>query len=412
MRIQIITAGTTGSVMPYTGLAHRLMAEGHDVELVAHAKFAALVECCGLRVRPMAADPFEALIGVHSRLQTGRSPGALLRFARAARQAAVSLTDAILAAADPKADVILLSSIAAPVGRVVARYHGVRSMGVFLQPDTPTSEFPPCLMALRAPSPMNRQRGKAVNAVLDASSSSVYRHLGRELGLSGLSGVRMRREREREQWPIWHGFSPSVVAKPKDWRPGLDVAGYWWPHECPNWEPPTDLRDFLASGPPPVFVGFGSMMPGDPQQLADLAVRALRLAGLRGVIQSGWAGLSAETDDVTTIGHIPHHWLMPQTAAVVHHAGAGTTAAGLRAGVPAVPVPVFTDQPWWAAHLVRLGAAPAALSYRDLTAERLAAALRQATGEPSFARRSAALADRLAQEDGTGLVVRAIEESA
>ncbi|MQM25226.1 glycosyltransferase [Glycomyces albidus] len=409
MRIQIITAGTTGSVLPYTGLGHRLLAEGHDVELVVHAKFAASAGCCGLRVRPMETDPFEALMGVHSRLRkAGRSPGALLEFTRAAGRAAVSLADAIIDAADPKADLMLLSSIAAPAGRAVARYHGVDSMGVFLQPETPTAAFSPCLTALRGPSRLNRQRGRAVNAALDLLSAGVYRHLGRKLGFPGLSGGRERRDRERERWPIWHGFSPSVVARPRDWRPGLEVAGYWWPHECPSWEPPARLRDFLASGPPPVFVGFGSMMPGDPERLADLTVRALRLAGVRGVVQSGWAGLDAKDDDVITIGSVPHHWLMPWTAAAVHHAGAGTTAAGLRAGVPAVPVPVFTDQPWWAAHLVRLGAAPAALSYRDLTAERLASALRQAVGESAFAHRSAALARRLAKEDGAGVVARAI----
>lgn len=409
MRVQIITAGTTGSVMPYTGLGHRLLAEGHDVELVAHAKFAAPAGCCGLRVRPLAADPFEALMGVHSRLLgEGRSPRALLAFARAANRAAVSLADAVLAAADPKADLILLSSIAAPAGREAARRHGVASMGVFLQPDAPTAAFPPCLTALRPPGRLNRHRGRAVNAALDLCSAGVYRHLGRRLGRPGLGGGRLRRERERERWPIWHGFSPSIVPRPEDWRPGLDVAGYWWPHECPDWEPPSRLRDFLASGPPPVFVGFGSMMPGDPERLADLTVRALRLAGVRGVVQSGWAGLAAEDDDVITVGTTPHHWLMPQTAAVVHHAGAGTTAAGLRAGVPAVPVPVFTDQPWWAAQLVRAGAAPEALSYRDLTAERLAAALRRAVGDPVFASRAAALAGRLAREDGAGAVARAV----
>jgi sterol 3beta-glucosyltransferase len=413
MRIQIITAGTTGSVMPYTGLGHRLLAEGHDVDLVVHTKFAAAAGCCGLRVRPLEADPFEALIGFHGRLRgTGRSPGALLEFARAAGRAATDLADAIIAAADPKADLLLLSSIAAPAGRAVARYHGIASMGVFLQPDTPTAAFSPCLMPLRPQSPVNRLRGRALNAVLDAAASGVHRHLGRTLGLRGLGAARMRRERERRRWPIWHGFSPAVVPRPRDWRPGLGVAGYWWPHECPNWEPPARLRDFLASGPEPAFVGFGSMMPGDPERLADLAVRALRLAGLRGVVQSGWAGLTAEDDGVITVGTVPHHWLMPHTAAVVHHAGAGTTAAGLRAGVPAVPVPVFTDQPWWAAHLVRAGAAPEALPYRELSAERLAAALRRATGESAFARRASALAGRLAREDGAGVVARAVEAAA
>ncbi|GHF21384.1 glycosyltransferase [Streptomyces morookaense] len=414
MRIQIITAGTTGSVAPYTGLGHRLVAEGHDVEIATHPKFAPMVTCCGrLRMRPLEADPFEELMGAHSRFRGAqRSPGAVLRLARATERAALALVDGILAAANPKADVFLLSTLAAPIGRVVAQYHSVPSMGVFLQPDVPTSAFPPCTAAWRPPGYGNRLRGRAANALLDALYSAAHRNLHARLGLAHRSGHRLRQERERGRWPIWHGYSPSVVPRPADWRPGLKVAGYWWPHECPGWEPPQQVADFLAAGPPPVFIGFGSMMPGDPRRLGAIASGALRKAGLRGIVQSGWAGLSVQGDDVLTVGALPHGWLMPRTAAVVHHAGAGTTAAGLRAGVPAVPVPVFTDQPWWAARLTRLGVSPGALPYEQLTAGRLAEALRRVTSEPRFARRAVELAGRLGREDGAGAVARAVAETA
>ncbi|MEU4210948.1 glycosyltransferase [Streptomyces sp. NPDC026206] len=411
MRIQIITAGTMGSVAPYTGLGHRLFAEGHDVEIAAHARFTDVVACCGLGMRALEADPFEELLGAHSRFRRAvRSPGSVLRVVRATEQAALSLVDGILAAVDPKADLVLLSAIAAPIGRVVAQYHDIPSMGVFLQPDTPTAAFSPCTMPWKPPGFANRLRGHAANAVLDTLYATANRSLHARLGLAYRSGHRLRVERERRGWPIWHGFSPSVVPLPADWRPGLGIAGYWWPHECADWEPPALVTDFLAAGPAPVFVGFGSMMPGEPEQLAGITARALRQAGLRGVVQSGWAGLSVMNDDVITVGPVPHGWLMPRTAAVVHHAGAGTTAAGLRAGVPAVPVPVLTDQPWWAERLVRLGVSPGALPYASLTADRLAGALRRATGEPRFARRATQLAARLGLEDGAGAVARAIAD--
>ncbi|MFI9201274.1 glycosyltransferase [Streptomyces sp. NPDC053048] len=411
MRIQIITAGTMGSVAPYTGLGHRLLAEGHEVEIVTHARFTDVVTCCGLGMRPLEADPFEELLGVHSRAQGARSPRVVLGFARAVERAALTLVDGILAALDPKADVVLLSSIAAPIGRVVARYHNVPSMGVFLQPDVPTAAFAPCTMPWKPPGPANRLRGRAANGVLDALYAAAHRNLHARLGLAHRSGHRLRAERERDRWPIWHGYSPSVVPRPADWRPGLRVAGYWWPHECADWEPPRPVTDFLAAGPPPVFVGFGSMMPGDSERLGELTARALRQAGLRGIVQSGWAGLDVAGDDVITVGPLPHGWLMPRTAAVVHHAGAGTTAAGLRAGVPAVPVPVLTDQPWWAARLARLGVSPGVLPFADLTVGRLAGALRRATGDPRFARRAVELAGRVGREDGAGAVVRAVAET-
>ncbi|MFI0938600.1 glycosyltransferase [Streptomyces sp. NPDC021020] len=419
MRIQIITVGTTGSVAPYSGLAHRLLAEGHEVELVTHAKFAGAMACCGLTVRPLEADPFASLISARTRLQaTARGFDALRTFrslgsfVRTAEQGMLSLVDSILAAADPKADLLLLSSMAAPLGSVIARYHGVASMGVFLQPDVPTSEFSHCTLAWRSESRANIPRARAANALLDTAYRTANRELHARLGLPHRSGRRLRVDRERGRWPIWHGYSPWVVPHPADWRPGLHEAGYWWPHECPDWRPPALVTDFLAAGPPPVLIGFGSMMPGDPQQLGESAARALRQARLRGIVQSGWAGLSVVDDDVITVDALPHSWLMPRTAAVVHHAGAGTTAAGLRAGVPAVPVPVMTDQPWWAARLVQLGVAADAIPCTELTPARLAAALTRATRDPGLARRAAAAAGRLAQEDGAGAVARAVAESA
>lgn len=412
MRIQIITAGTTGSVAPYTGLGHRLRDEGHDVEIVTHAKFADMVTCCGLRMRPLGADPFEELLGAHERLRApGRSPGAALEFVRATRRAAVALADGLLSAVDPKADLLLLSSLVAPLGRVVAQYHGLPSMGAFLQPDTPTAAFSPCTTPWQPPGQANRLRGHAANAVLDALYGAANRALHARLGLAFRSGHRLRSDRERSRWPIWHGYSPVVLPRPADWRPGLRVAGYWWPHECPDWEPPALVTDFLAAGPPPVLVGFGSMMPGGPERLAGITARALRKAGLRGVVQSGWAGLSVVNDDVITVGALPHGWLMPRMAAVVHHAGAGTTAAGLRAAVPSVPVPVMTDQPWWAARLVRLGVSPGVLPLAGLNADRLAEALRRATGDPRYTLRAAELAARVGLEDGAGAVARGIAEA-
>jgi sterol 3beta-glucosyltransferase len=93
-------------------------------------------------------------------------------------------------------------------------------------------------------------------------------------------------------------------------------------------------------------------------------------------------------------------------AAVIHHAGAGTAAAGLRAGVPAVSVPMIGDQPFWAARLAALGTGPRPIRYKRLSAQALAAAIRDAITRPSY--RAQALASRLASEDGTAPVVNAL----
>ncbi|MFJ3216488.1 glycosyltransferase [Kitasatospora sp. NPDC086801] len=200
--------------------------------------------------------------------------------------------------------------------------------------------------------------------------------------------------------PVFHGFSPLVVPRPEDWPSRVEVAGYWWPARPDGWQPPTELVDFLQAGPPPVFIGFGSMAPEQGERLSELVAAAVKRAGVRAVVQEGWADLDVRGDDVLAIGDVPHDWLFPRAAAVVHHAGAGTTAAGLRAGVPALPVPVMADQPFWASRLRRLGVAPRPLPFQDLTAEALGDAITACLSEPAHRHRAAELARGIAAEDG------------
>jgi UDP:flavonoid glycosyltransferase YjiC (YdhE family) len=202
-----------------------------------------------------------------------------------------------------------------------------------------------------------------------------------------------------------------VLPRPRDWRAGLDVVGYWWPHRPADWSPPSPLVDFLAAGPAPVFLGFGSMAGGQGGWLTELTVEALRLAGVRAVVQAGWAGLDGLGDDVFTVGDVPHEWLFPRMSAVVHHGGAGTTGAGLRAGVPTVTTPIYADQPLWGARVQALGAGPAPLPMRNLTPVALATAIRAATTNPDHRAAAGRLAEQIATEDAITPVRQAVNQS-
>jgi UDP:flavonoid glycosyltransferase YjiC (YdhE family) len=134
---------------------------------------------------------------------------------------------------------------------------------------------------------------------------------------------------------------------------------------------------------------------------------------VRALVQSGWANLDAtDGDDILTIGAAPHSWLLPRTAAVVHHGGAGTTAAGLRAGIPAVTTPIYADQPLWGGRLAALGVGPAPVPFTRLNAERLGEAIREVVSRPSYRDRAAALGRVLATEDGAAPVVAAVDRLA
>ncbi|MGI5380265.1 glycosyltransferase [Streptomyces sp. CA-251387] len=402
-----MTAGSRGDVAPYTGLGHALSAAGHEVTLVTHGRFERLVAGSGVRFHPLPVDPRAELESERGQSlhRSATGVGKLMRVVAMARALAGRMTDDMLTAARDS-DVLLLAASTAPLGQAIAEGLALPSIELPLQPLAPTREFGPPMLGGRSWGGLgNRVAGHGVNLAIERVFSAAVPEVRAKLGPARRAAPGTRRGR------VLHGFSPLVVPRPRDWRPDLEVAGYWWPYDGEA-HLPSELRDFLDAGPPPVFVGLGSATVPDPAGLSAEVVGALRRAGLRGVIQRGWGGLEADGDDVLTIGDVPHSALFPRMAAVVHHCGAGTTAAGLRAGVPAVPVPVQFDEGFWAARLFALGVAPRALPLRTCTAEALAAALRQATADPSYGRRARALADGLRAEDGAAPVVDAVNRLA
>ncbi|MFJ6125388.1 glycosyltransferase [Streptomyces griseoviridis] len=405
-----MTAGSRGDVAPYTGLGHGLARAGHQVTLVTHAPFEPLVSGSGVRFHPLPVDPRAELEssrgrGLH-RSTTGA--GKLVRLAALARSLIDRMTGDLVAAAR-SSDLLLLSAPLGPLGHTLAEGFGLPCLDVPLQPLSATREFaPPMLSAGSWGAVGNRVAGQAMSLAVEQVFAGVLPSLRRELGLPRRGALAGRRARERSAPPVLHGFSRLVVPRPRDWRPGLEVTGYWWPYDGER-RLPAEVEEFLDAGPPPVFVGLGSATVPRPDLLSAAVVRALRRAGLRGVFQRGWSGLSADGDDMLTIGEAPHSLLFPRMAAVVHHAGAGTTAAGLRAGVPAVPAPIQFDEGFWASRLVGLGVAPGALPLGRLTEESLRLALVRATRDPAFARRAWELGARIRAEDGVAPVLGAVE---
>jgi UDP:flavonoid glycosyltransferase YjiC (YdhE family) len=316
------------------------------------------------------------------------------------------LGDGVVAAVSAGTDVLLTAFGPAPLGRLVAEAFGIPSVGVYLAPGVPTREFPP--PGLPVTGHLSAAENLAAGNTMLARTGSLYTDVLQRLRTAlDLPAGTEQDARPAEDWPICHGFSAAVVPRPGDWPPAVRLTGYWWPARPAGWQPPDVLVDFLAAGPPPVFIGFGSMT-ATHERLNDIVAAAAKRAHVRAVVQAGWAELEATGDDTLLVGELPHDWLFPRTAAVVHHAGAGTTGAGLRAGVPAVPVPFLVDQPFWADRLHRLGVAPRPLPLHELTADTLAKALCACLERSTYRHRAMELAARIGAEDGASGVLSLI----
>ena len=231
------------------------------------------------------------------------------------------------------------------------------------------------------------------------------------LGLETLPLLEPFGDLDRQQQLLLYAYSAAVAPPPPDWGKWIEVTGYWFLDRPTDWRPPPALAAFLDEGPPPVCIGFGSMTNRDPTELARTVARALDLTGQRAVVLTGWGGLPPGElpREIFAIDSVPHDWLFPRVAAVVHHGGAGTTAAGLRAGVPTIIVPFFADQFFWGKRVFDLGVGPRPIPRKRLDADTLATAIWAATTDPDMHGRASALSERIRAEDGVARAVATFE---
>ena len=206
------------------------------------------------------------------------------------------------------------------------------------------------------------------------------------------------------------GFSPAVLPRPADWAPWVGVTGFWFADAAADYTPPPELRAFLDAGPPPVASGFSSQVVRDGDALARAVIDGVEQSGLRAVLLGGYGALArvTPTAQACPVTSVPHAWLFPRVAAVVHHGGSGSTAEALRAGVPNMAVPFGYDQPLWGARLAALGVGPAPIAASALTAEALAEALRQLTTNAGMRARATAVGEVIRSEDGVARAVATV----
>lgn len=403
--VTIFALGSRGDILPYAALGKGLCAAGHRVCFVTTENFESTIVSRGLDFCPIPGNAQTIVRDAGANmLALVRSFGELSR--------CFTHDTGWLASILQKTDVILNQLPGGLYGYDLAEKYGVPIMLVAVIPLTRTSTFPMVgWPSWLAPVPGYNQLSYRVAEQMawQMFRPTINRWRREELGLAKTPVGGYFADLYERGVPVLNGFSAHVVARPPDWGDHIHITGYWFP-EDEAWQPPDDLCRFLQDGPPPVFIGFGSMPLRRPERTADAILGALRQSGQRAVLHSGWGGLGDHllSDQVFPIDYAPYGWLFPRMAAVVHHGGSGTTAFGLRAGVPSLVVPFLFDQFYWGRRIAALGVGPAPVPYRRLSAERLTAALALAVGDAHMRQRAAALGARIRAEDGIAAAVEII----
>jgi UDP:flavonoid glycosyltransferase YjiC (YdhE family) len=232
----------------------------------------------------------------------------------------------------------------------------------------------------------------------------INRFRERALGLDPISLIWAPGMLSRLRIPYTYCWSPALIPKPKDWGQHISISGFYFLSLASTYTPAPELSEFLAAGPSPVYIGFGSIVVDDPDSMTKMIFEAVKKAGVRALVSKGWGGLGADDmnipEGVFMLGNVPHDWLFKHVSCVVHHGGAGTTAAGIATGKPTVVVPFFGDQPFWGAMVARAGAGPQPIPYKLLTADKLADAIAEAL-KPETLQKAEELGAKIKEEKGS-----------
>ena len=420
MRYAIIAFGSRGDVQPHIALGTRLHATGHAVRIITHALFEPLVRCLELDFSPVVGDPQEIVSNASGQQWLGSGTNFLSFFQRFTHIAEPLIQQAMLDCWQgcQGCDALVYSPLAVCTAPSIAEKLAIPSWIGAGQPLTPTSAF---ASPFFPPFPLSfNWLSSRYNRLTYGLSARIFWRLLRPtvnkarqdiLQLPPLHDIWLYENLSRQHFRILYYYSPSVLPQPLDWSGNNAVTGYWFLDDPLDWQPPHDLVDFLAAGPPPVYVGFGSMQTRNPALLTETVLKALKLAEQRGILLTGWGGLSQSNlpDSVYKVDFVPHDWLFPQVAAVVHHGGAGTMAASLRTGVPSVLIPFFGDQPFWGQCFSTMGVIPPPILRKKLTAERLAENIRLAVHDADLRTRVHALSKHIRSEDGLEVAVKIVQ---
>jgi sterol 3beta-glucosyltransferase len=386
MRITLIAFGSRGDVQPHIALGAGLQTAGNSVRVVTHTLFEPLIRRLGLEFSLVEIDPRDVVDDKAGQDWLGSGTNFLQFFQRFSRIAEPLIQQALRDCwhASQGSDMLVFSPLAIGFASSIAEKLGVPYWIGAGQPLTPTRA---CAIPFfpQAPGWLPFGRGLYHRSTYLWSAQLYWRLLlqpmnkaRREvLDLPPMSPNWLYEQLRKQAIRMLYYFSPTVLPRPVDWNERNQLTGYWYLEDplgaLPNWRPSAELVKFLATG-----------RGGIGEAICDRDL----------------------PENIFVLDYVPHDWLFPQLSAVVHHGGAGTMAAAVRAGIPAVIIPFFGDQPFWGQRFYELGVTPAPIPQKRLTVERLARAIQLVTKDETIHTRMQALSEHIREEHG---VRRAIE---
>jgi sterol 3beta-glucosyltransferase len=411
MNITILTFGSRGDVQPFLPLSLGLMSRGHQVILAAPARFKSLVEEQGITFFPLAGDPEELSRSLN---EAGynfiKQVSELMSHAVKIGAEMIRQTDEACRDAD-----LIIHTFAHAVGaHTLAREKNIPDIHIQTFPMfAPTGDYPNVTMPNLGNRFLNRLTHTLSMQITMLTSRFGFDQVRRRAGLPKRKLYHPFKDNPpRLRTPMLCAWSPSLLPASSDWRSRVHITGYYFFPYNDSYTPSNELKAFLESGNPPVCVSFGSMVNKNAENVDAIIREALKRTNNRAIILSGWGGAKHEsTKDILYIESVPHDWLLPKCKMIIHHGGAGTTSAGLRAGIPQVVVPFTADQPFWGSRVHAIGVAPKPIRVSQLSVEKMVNAMSGVESKVTL-EHAQSTSQIVRGEDGIGNAIALIESYA
>jgi sterol 3beta-glucosyltransferase len=409
MKITILTYGSRGDVQPLLPLSLGLIARGHSVKLAAPSRFKGLVEGYEIQFVPFAGEP-EVLSQRFNDAgnNTIRIIGAMMDYATEIALDVLRQTEASCA----DADLIIHTFLHAVGAHTYAFEKNIPDIHIQTFPMfSPTGDYPNVTLPDLKIRFLNRLTHIMAKKMTWWGSRLGFEQVRRRAGLPKQKlHWPFDEGTARPQTPVLCAWSPSVIPPSSDWPDDIIVTGWYFFDSNTHYSPPPDLEMFLEAGKPPVCVSFGSMVNRNAENVDRMIRKSLEQTGNRGIMLSGWSQLRHRSSkNFLYLDAVPHDWLLPHCKMLIHHGGAGTTSAGLQAGIPNIVVPFTVDQPFWGRRVHAIGAGPAPIPVKKLSTEQLTKAIFEAETE-AYRERAEEIGRKIHSEDGVSVAVGLIEK--
>ncbi|KAK9435539.1 UDP-glucose,sterol transferase [Metarhizium brunneum] len=408
INVVIMVVGSRGDVQPFLRIGKYLKEEFHHrVRIATHPVFRDIIQEAGLEFFSVGGDPSElmefmvknpGMIPTFQSLRAGeigrrRAAMAVMfdGFWRACIHATEDEETSLRADAMEGRDDIFIADAIIANPPSFAHIHCAEALGVplhlvFTFPYTPTQAFPHPLAIIKGGNKSGGDKGYTNFMSYPLVETMTWQGLGdlindfrvQKLSLDAVSTFWAPYAIYRMHVPFTYLWSPALIPKPEDWGEEISISGFVFLDLASTFKPSQALVDFLNAGEPPIYIGFGSIVVENAEAFTRMIFDAVKKAGVRALVSRGWGGLGQDNvpDDIFMLDNIPHDWLFPKIKACVHHGGAGTTAIGLKCGLPTMIVPFFGDQYFWGSMVGKSGAGPQPIPYKHLNADKLADGIR------------------------------------